>query len=67
MAEASQGYLANRSSKMDIRDFEMGIKKCDIRIRHLDIELVFNFLDLYKDGFIDYDDWSAQIPDLSTP
>lgn len=67
LAEASQGYLANRSSKMNIRDFETGIKKCDIRIKHQDMKLIFDYLDVYKDGYINYDDWSQQIPDLSFP
>ena len=65
LAEASEGYLANRSSKMNIRDFESGCKKCDIGIPHHDIKLVFTYLDANKDGKIDYDDWCKMVPDLS--
>ena len=42
---------------MDIRDFETGLKKCDIRIKHQDVELIFKFLDVYKHGYISYDGW----------
>jgi len=57
LCEASHGFLANKSSKMDIRDFETGCKKCDIRIRHHDIKTIFNYIDVNKDGLIDFDDW----------
>jgi Ca2+-binding EF-hand superfamily protein len=55
--------MANRSSKIDVRDFETGIKKIGITIPRHNIKMVFNYIDATNDGWIDFEDWLKRVPD----
>ena len=51
-------HFAQRRSKLDIRDFEEGMKKLEFRLSNRECEDVFNLIDLRRTGKIRFSDFA---------